>query len=106
MKPFNRLEYLVIMLVSAVFAAIAYTIYLDTYQPVTVTTLAMLVYLAAVVVQLYAVLGRLTDLNITKWAILLFIVPIANIILAFYLLFGRGYDDKHGVKRQTDTVTV
>lgn len=98
MKKFNRLEYLLHMALSAVVAAITYTIYTDAMMPEYVIVMVMVTYVSAIVWQIYAILGRLTDLNKTKWMILLFIVPIANIILAFYLLFGRGYDVKHGVK--------
>ena len=50
----------------------------------------MLFAIVSVVFGLMFAIQRLHDLNHTAWLSLLMVVPLANIALAFYILFARG----------------
>ena len=49
-------------------------------------------YLATIVISVMFAKRRLNDLNRSGWWCLLFIVPIANLLLAIYMLFFPGTD--------------
>lgn len=54
-----------------------------------------LVYLAMLFVSVMLGIQRLHDLDKSGWLFLLFLIPLVNIILALYLLFGRGSEGEN-----------
>jgi uncharacterized membrane protein YhaH (DUF805 family) len=56
------------------------------------TALVVAVYAVAVFCNMVLVRRRLHDLNKSGWHCALLIVPLVNIVMAFWLTFGRGTD--------------
>jgi len=49
-----------------------------------------LIYLAMIILSFIFMIRRLNDLDKTGWLSLLMIIPFVNLLLALYLIFGRG----------------
>ena len=54
-----------------------------------------LVYIVAWVLTIFPMVNRLHDLNRSGWVCLLSLIPLVNLGLGLYLLFGRSYDEKN-----------
>lgn len=63
----------------------------ESMSAVSMVLIAVL-YIATIVVSVMFAKRRLNDLNRSGWWCLLFIVPIANLLLALYMLFFPGTD--------------
>jgi len=109
---FGRLSYLAWGVVLGVFSWILMGVFAVLGVDVTqgsangavMAGIAMLVInLAVIVFGFIFGIRRLHDLDKSGWMILLFLVPIANLILILYLIFGRGSEgaNRFGAPRLT-----
>jgi uncharacterized membrane protein YhaH (DUF805 family) len=63
----------------------------EAMSPISMVMIGVL-YIATIIVSVMFAKRRLNDLNRSGWWCLLFIVPIANLLLALYMLFFKGTD--------------
>ena len=57
--------------------------------------ISILLYLALIVLAVIFGKRRINDLNKSGWLLLLFLVPLVNIIFAFYLIFFKGTEGEN-----------
>ena len=93
------LMFVLIGIVAAIAASISETL---------VGVVAALGGIAVLIVGISFGLRRLHDLDKSAWWLLLFIIPLANIILGLYMLFGRGVggSNRYGLQPPANSTGV
>lgn len=66
------------------------------YTPVVIDVLATLIY---IIINFTLAVKRLYDIRYSPWLVLLYIVPVAGVVLYFMLLFINGREGNEMVKK-------